>query len=180
MTSRKAPWSDLSPGQVAGQAKATPPKAEKSGVDQKAMGLEIPPEKAESMPNQPLIAVDRRSGWARRLRDISRGYIADLGGVENTSVAERSLIRRIAGVTIQLEVIEARMADEDGQVSQAYTDLYFRGSAHLGRLLKMLGLKRRAKDVTPPDGLTERSRRLFALWESEGRITKEEENGQEE
>ena len=175
MTSRKAPWGDdLSPGQVAGQRKATPPKAEKSGADQKPIGLEMPPGKAESNPNQPLITVDRRSGWARRLRDISRGYIADLGGVENTSSAERSLVRRIAGVTIQLEVIEAKMADEDGQVSQAYTDLYFRGSAHLGRLLKMLGLKRRAKDVSPP------GQWLVDLWRLEGKLPPESEDNEHE
>jgi len=166
MTSKRAPWAEeLAPGMRT---------ATKSRADQKAMGLEIPPGKAESMPNQPLIAVDRRSGWARRLRDISRGYIADLGGVENTSVAERSLVRRIAGVTIQLEVIEARMAECDGDVSQANTDLYFRGSAHLGRLLKMLGLQRRAKDVTP-DGDTPRTKRLMELWRLEGRITDDEE-----
>jgi hypothetical protein len=173
MTSLKSPWGeDLSPGMVAGQAKATPPKAEKSGLDQKRIGLEMPPENGESMPNQPLITVDRRSGWARRLRDISRGYISDLGGVENTSSAERSLVRRIAGVTIQLEVIEAKMADEDGQISQAYTDLYFRGSAHLGRLLKMLGLKRREKDITP-GGM---SRALYDLYVAEGKIEPEEDS----
>jgi hypothetical protein len=94
--------------------------------------------------------------------------------VENTSSAERSLVRRIAGVTIQLEVIEAKMADEDGQVSQAYTDLYFRGSAHLGRLLKMLGLKRRAKDVSPP------GQWLVDLWRLEGKLPPESEDNEHE
>jgi hypothetical protein len=59
------------------------------------------------------------------------------------------------------------MADEDGQVSQAYTDLYFRGSAHLGRLLKMLGLKRRAKDVSP-------GQHLIDLYKLEGKISDDE------
>jgi len=106
---------------------------------------------------------------ARRLRDISRGYIADLGGIENTSSAQLSLVRRIAGVTIQLEEIESRMSESGGAVSQAYTDLYFRGSAHLGRLLKMLGLERRTKDVTP-DGITPRTSRLMELWRMEGKL----------
>ena len=41
-----------------------------------------------------LPGVDGRSAWVRRARDLIREHLADLGGFDNVSAAERSIIRR--------------------------------------------------------------------------------------
>ena len=45
---------------------------------------------------QLLPMVDGRSIWARRMRDLMELHLDDLGGAENTSEAERSIVRRVA------------------------------------------------------------------------------------
>jgi hypothetical protein len=39
---------------------------------------------------------DNRGPWVRRLKDVIELHISDLGGLENASEAERSIIRRAA------------------------------------------------------------------------------------
>ena len=39
-----------------------------------------------------VLNVDGRSSWARRKRDLIELHLADLGGFENTSEAERAII----------------------------------------------------------------------------------------
>ena len=46
-----------------------------------------------------LPGVDGRSSWARRCRDVLHAHLSDLGGVENTSESERSIIRRASVLT---------------------------------------------------------------------------------
>ena len=48
--------------------------------------------------------VDGRSSWPRRLRDLLSLHISDLGGEEVVSAAERSIIRRIATITVEQEL----------------------------------------------------------------------------
>jgi hypothetical protein len=96
--------------------------------------------------------IDERSGWCRRAKDIISEYIeGDLAGVDNTSAAERSLVRRIAVITTELEMLEAKFAT-DGHASTNDLDLYIRGSGGLRRLLEALTsrMPRRSRDVTPP------------------------------
>lgn len=185
---------DLSPGMVAGQ-RAGQEKARKSSRDQTPVDASSDADhtpvdatsdratrqqSAVTNGKRLLPGIDGRGSWVRRCRDIIRAYVSDLGGVGNASTAQLSLCRRIATLTIALEQIEQRMSAAEGAVTHTDLDLYNRGCGHLTRMLKTLGIERRAKDVSPPDGLTERSRRLFALWESEGRFTKEENvDGQE-
>jgi hypothetical protein len=57
-----------------------------------------------------LPGVDGRSAWVRRCKDIIEAHLSDLGGEHNTSVAERSLVRRAAVITTELEMMEARFA----------------------------------------------------------------------
>ncbi len=92
--------------------------------------------------------VDGRSMWARRLRDVVAAHIADLGGEAATSEAERSIIRRAATLTTELERLEARFASA-GEAAPADLDLYQRTAGNLRRLLESVGLKRVPKDVTP-------------------------------
>src|SRR6202045_4159049 len=57
-----------------------------------------------------LPGVDGRSAWVRRCKDIIEAHLSDLGGEDNTSAAERSLIRRASVMTVELERMEARFA----------------------------------------------------------------------
>ena len=42
---------------------------------------------------------DGRSAWVRRCKDVISAHLADLGGEDATSAAERSLVRRAAVLT---------------------------------------------------------------------------------
>ena len=96
--------------------------------------------------------VDARSTWARRLRDLIALHTSDLGGADNISEAERSIVRRCAVLTTQLERLEAKFAEADGDASAKDLDLYQRTAGNLRRLLTTLGLQRRAKDIGPTFG----------------------------
>jgi hypothetical protein len=89
--------------------------------------------------------VDERSAWARRCKDIIAAHLSDLG---DASTAERSIVRRAAVLTVELEQLECRFASA-GNASERELDLYQRGSNSLRRLLQTLGLQRRPRDVTP-------------------------------
>jgi hypothetical protein len=105
--------------------------------------------------SQLLHDVNHNSTWMRRLRDLINMHIADLGGDECVTEAERRIIRRAAMLTLQLEMQEQRWAhNSEGEASRAQLDVYQRCSNTLRRLLESLGLQRRARDVTPPDPLT--------------------------
>jgi hypothetical protein len=96
-----------------------------------------------------LPGIDGRSIWVRRCRDLIELHLADIGGEENASVAERSIIRRAAVMMVELERIEKRFAASERGPSQADLDLYVRAAGNLRRLLESIGIKRRARDVTP-------------------------------
>ena len=91
--------------------------------------------------------VDGRSTWARRARDLIELHIADLGGSDAISEAERSIVRRAAVLATELERMEKDFALA-GSASPAALDLYQRTANSLRRLLESLGLKRRPRDVT--------------------------------
>ena len=88
--------------------------------------------------------------WVRRCKDIIADHLSDLGGANNTSSAERSLIRRASVLTVELERLEAKfaMANAANEApSDSDLDLYQRTAGNLRRLLESVGLQRRAKDV---------------------------------
>lgn len=92
-------------------------------------------------------SLDNRTAVARRVRDVFEEYAADLGGFDVLSTAEVSLIRRVAVLTAQLEVLEGK--NDYGVMSAKTLDLYCRCTGHLNRVLTVLGLERRQRDVTP-------------------------------
>ena len=96
-----------------------------------------------------LEGVDHRSAWMRRLRDLIADHVADLGGADALSAAERALIRRAAMLTLQTELMESRWNENDGEASAKQIEVYQRVVGALRRTLEALGLARRAKDVTP-------------------------------
>jgi hypothetical protein len=95
-----------------------------------------------------LPGVDGRTAWARRLRDVMELHINDLGGSSVVSEAERSIVRRAAALTVELERLEASFAVAGG-ASGDDLDLYQRTAGNLRRLLESVGLERRARDITP-------------------------------
>jgi hypothetical protein len=99
-----------------------------------------------------LPGVDGRSTWVRRLRDLIELHVQDLGGEDNLSEAEKSIIRRASTLTVELERLELQFARADGADPEAL-DLYSRTAGNLRRLLEAVGLQRRAKHMDPPDPL---------------------------
>jgi hypothetical protein len=98
-----------------------------------------------------LPGIDGRSPWVRRCKDLIAAHLSDLGGETNTSAAERSIVRRAAVLTTELELLEAKFAAA-GQASSDDLDLYARTSGNLRRLLEAIGLQRRARDIGPTLG----------------------------
>jgi hypothetical protein len=90
-----------------------------------------------------LPGIDGRSTWVRRCRDLISEHLSD---VPDASVAERSLVRRAAVITTELEMLEAKFAAA-GQADAEDLDLYQRTAGNLRRLLESVGLQRRAKPV---------------------------------
>jgi hypothetical protein len=95
-----------------------------------------------------IAGVDQRSPWVRRCKDVIAAHLSDLGGADNTSAAERSIIRRAAVLTTELEVLEVRFA-KVGEASAADLEVYQRCSNSLRRLLEAIGLQRRPREVGP-------------------------------
>ncbi|MCJ2055647.1 hypothetical protein MKL09_03655 [Methylobacterium sp. J-048] len=82
------------------------------------------------------------------MRDLMALHLSDLGGEAAVSEAEKSLIRRAATLTVELERMEERFAT-DGEADAEGLDLYSRTAGNLRRLLEATGLQRRHRDVTP-------------------------------
>jgi hypothetical protein len=95
-----------------------------------------------------LLGVDGRNTWARRLRDLIALHLSDLGGEDVASEAERSIIRRCAALTVELERMEVVFAVA-GEAEPGQLDLYQRTANSLRRMLESIGIKRVPKDVTP-------------------------------
>jgi hypothetical protein len=119
----------------------------------------MPPSRATIIPRLPanrsrltngralLDGIDGRSGVARRFRDVVMLHLSDLGGEENASEAEQSIVRRAATLTVELERMELAFALAEGADPDSL-DLYQRTANSLRRLLESVGLERRARDVT--------------------------------
>jgi hypothetical protein len=90
--------------------------------------------------------VDGRSPWVRRCKDVIAAHLSD---IPDASTAERSIIRRAAVLTTELEQLEVKFALA-GEASAEQLDIYARVAGNLRRLLEAVGLQRRAKDVTTP------------------------------
>ena len=83
--------------------------------------------------NGAIVDGDGRSAWARRMRDVIVLHLGDLGGEDNVSEAEKSIIRRVAALTCELERMESLFA-EFGEASPEQLDLYQRKATCAGFL----------------------------------------------
>jgi hypothetical protein len=90
----------------------------------------------------------RSSIWVRRCKDLIALHVADLGGESNMSEAEMALVRRIATLTVDLEMMELKFATI-GESDPKSLEVYGRTVNTLRRTLEAIGLKRVPRDVTP-------------------------------
>ena len=88
--------------------------------------------------------IDGRSSAARRYRDLVGAFIADMGGPDQCGDIKLGLLRRLAAVTVQAEVLEARMVN--GEPVDVATLCQLASTAM--RLSARLGLERVPKNVT--------------------------------
>jgi hypothetical protein len=88
---------------------------------------------------------DGNSRWARRYRDLIFAHCQDLGGADVLSEAQLSLIKRASAIELELEQMEGKLSL--GQ--QVDLDVFTRSASHLRRLFEVLGIDRKARDVTP-------------------------------
>ncbi len=86
---------------------------------------------------------------ARRFRDLVGDFVSDLGGLELCSTIKLGLIRRLAAVTVQVELLEADVIN--GKPVEAHVLCQLASTAL--RLSQRLGLERVAREVRPPDPL---------------------------
>jgi hypothetical protein len=92
-----------------------------------------------------LPGIDGRSAAARRYKDLVHAFVSDAGGADVCSEVKLGLIRRLASVTVQSEMLEAKMASGiDIDVGTLCTL-----ASTVVRLSQRLGLNRVARDVTP-------------------------------
>src|SRR5258706_7357294 len=89
--------------------------------------------------------IDARTTWARRSRELYIAIMSDLGGQDRLSELEIQLVRPAVGLAIQCEQNEVSLAEgKQVDVVEAATLINT-----FNRTASLLGLKRRAKDVTP-------------------------------
>ena len=89
-----------------------------------------------------------RSGWPFGLGAAATRYLSDLGGEAAVSEAERSIIRRVATLTVELERMEVGFAVA-GEAQPDQLELYQRTANSLRRVFESVGLGRRPREITP-------------------------------
>jgi hypothetical protein len=92
-----------------------------------------------------LPGLDGRSASARRFRDLVNAFVADMGGLDRCSEIKLGLLRRLAAITVQAELLEARMVNGEAIDIATLCGL----ASTTVRLSQRLGLERRARNVTP-------------------------------
>ena len=90
--------------------------------------------------------VDRRTHAGRRFEALIYALVSDLGGPQNTSVAEMELVRRAAAIAVDLAFAEAQAINNNEPLDP---HIYHTMADTQRRILQALGLRRRARDVTP-------------------------------
>jgi hypothetical protein len=95
-----------------------------------------------------LPGLDGRSASARRFRDLANAFVADMGGLDRCSEIKLGLLRRLAAITVQAELLEARMVNGEAVDIATLCSL----ASTTVRLSQRLGLERQARNVTPSLG----------------------------
>jgi hypothetical protein len=129
------------------------------------------PRSAVTSGRRAFIEGDPNSAWARRFHDLVLGHVSDLGGRSNLSEAQFALCKRAAGLECELEQMEGRLSLGE----EVDLDRYGRAASHLRRILEVLGLERKARDVTPDGVEIEVFSPMRARWAEDAAAAKEAE-----
>ena len=129
------------------------------------------PRSAVTSGRRAFIEGDPNSAWARRFHDLVLGHVSDLGGRSNLSEAQFALCKRAAGLECELEQMEGRLSLGE----EVDLDRYGRAASHLRRILEVLGLERKARDVTPDGVEIEAFSPMRARWAEDAAAAKEAE-----
>ena len=121
------------------------------------------PRSAVTSGRKAFIAGDPNSAWARRFHDLVQGHISDLGGRSILSEAQFALCKRAAGLECELEQMEGRMSLGE----EVDLDVYGRASSHLRRLLEVLGVSRKCREVTLDGVEVELFSPMRSRWQAE-------------
>jgi len=92
--------------------------------------------------------LDQRSTACRYALGLKAGFISDLGGADNTTVAQRELAQRASILGAVLEDMETKWLSGEAVEFGQYSALV----NCQRRVLADIGLERRQKDVTPALG----------------------------
>jgi hypothetical protein len=113
------------------------------------MSLPLKQRSAATNGSRPFVdKIDHRSAWMRRWKDLFAAHLNDLGG-EGLSEAQISLCRRISTMEVELESLEAKMAE--GKIIDP--DVYGRLCGRLARVLELVGIRRLTKPLDPQSEL---------------------------
>jgi hypothetical protein len=120
------------------------------------MSMDSPAVRSQAAPPPPAVrsrvtnhrdllpGLDGRSSAARRFRDLVAAFINDMGGADQCSDIKLGLLRRLAAVTVQAEVLEARMINGEQVDIGTLCTL----ASTTVRLSQRLGIERVPRDVT--------------------------------
>jgi hypothetical protein len=92
--------------------------------------------------------LDGRSSAARRFRDLVSAFLVDMGGIENCSEIKLGLVRQLAAVTVQAELLAAQMVNGVPVDIPTLCQL----ASTTVRLSTRLGIARIAKNIGPSFG----------------------------
>src|SRR5262249_22951817 len=90
-----------------------------------------------------LPGVKGTSSAARRFRDLVNAFITDMGGADQCSDIKLGLLRRLAAVTVQSELIEAKMINGEAVDVATLCTL----ASTTVRLSQRLGIERVPRDT---------------------------------
>ncbi len=85
------------------------------------------------------------------MRDLIALMTVDAGGDDLLTEGQRALIRRAAVLTVECERMEVKFANDEA--TPKMLEEYGRATNTLRRTLETIGLKRVARDITPPSPL---------------------------
>jgi hypothetical protein len=114
-----------------------------------------PPDRPEAAPPAPALrsrvtnhkdllpGVKGTSSSARRFRDLVNSFISDMGGIDRCSDIKLGLLRRLAAVTVQSELLEARMVNGEAIDVSTLCTL----ASTVVRLSARLGIERVPREV---------------------------------
>jgi len=105
-----------------------------------------PPSPSTENPDDQLPGLHSKTPYAQRYRDLVDAFLVDVGGVERCSEVKLGLIRRLAAVTVQSELLESRL------LNKALTDIseLCTLANTVVRLSQRIGIERVAKTIGPP------------------------------